>query len=689
MLRKSIITPCVKVASLVTLMLSLAFTPVYAGPAVVNSDPGLKINELLSKELTTITDNSKLDVTVYSTNTISDADAAKINDSIVKGLPGTNYISIVLNKNARRAGGTTSVNLGPDFRDYLSKDVISNDIVIPNRKRYLPDRPTEFVRAVAKDLVTTIKDKKQYKANVDFAFNTLIILIILGGLICVVVVVIRGIVSWYKDTKKEYKGIEIEKARAVELYTNILGNSSFSGYEGRTKEVVDGINDSLALLIEKFKLIEKAPTLKEALLKPNTWAAYLRELQSFMYAAKSIKTSIDNLTSSILTVKEVTKDPLGVVDKIEQERKDKEEIEYTIKLVTEKYNMYNLSYTSVLHNLYKDAQRSSTKEQVKQASKVFCDAFNQESKNIISLKRVKDGLKFIHTYLSNNTNTYYDQPISTEMVDLASEAFTASIPYLDYNNLEPLQRYLDQLTIYVEPLREADKLYDNFNTYRNELLSYVNSIKCSYVNEDIATVKQSINNVVFIKAKEYYSTYELALKTIEQEIKVLTERANKFNSRAKKINNFSEETRKNSLTFLLSKGGFVTFDNTVKQYKLEDKEALYFEELEKKRLEKERQKRLQTENTSVNAVVVNNTPTYVYVDDNLFNSSSSSNNSNTSSNDSYSNSSSSDDSYSNSNSTNDFFSDSSSSSVSFNDSSWSSSSSDDISSSSSSSDDGW
>jgi hypothetical protein len=664
--------------------------PVLAGPAVVDNTraPSLNIQSNLQTNLTKISDKAKsFDITIYSTNVVSSNNAAEMNDVLVKSLPETNYVSIVLNKSDNPfINNSVSVNVGPDFRDYLSPAEISKDIVIPNRKRYLPDRPTEFIQGVASDIVTTIINKKQYKANVDFIFNTLIIFIIIGSLLCIVFVVIRGIVSWYKDTKKEYEAIEIEKAKAVELYTNILGNSSFSGYEGRTKEVVDGINNSLALLIEKFKLIEKALTLRQALLKPNTWAAYVNELQAFMYAATSIKRSIDNLTSSILTVKEITKDPLAVVEKIEQERKDKEEIEYTIKLVTEKYNMYNLSYTSVLHNLYKDAQRSSTKEQVKQASKVFCDAFDQESKNIISLKRVKDGLKFIHTYLSNNTNTYYDQPISTEMVDLASEAFTASIAYLDYNNLEPLQRYLDQLTIYVEPLREADKLYDNFNTYRNELLLCVNSIKCSYVNEDIATVKQSLNSAVFVKTKEYYSTYKPALKTIEQEIKVLTERANKFNSRAKKINNFSEETRKNVLTFLLSKGDFVTFDSTVKQYKLEDEEALYFEELEKKRLEKERQKRLQTENTSVNAVVVNNTPTYVYVDDNLFNSSSS-NNSNTSSNDLYSNSSSSDDSYSNSNSTNDSYSDNSSSSVSFNDSSWSSSSSDDISSSSSSSDD--
>jgi hypothetical protein len=448
------------------------------------------------------------------------------------------------------------------------------------------------------------------------------------------------------------------------------------------------INNSILVLMDDYKVIQVVPSIKSILFKSDSWNVYESNLSKFKQDALAIQKSIDDFIKAVMSVGGQTKDPLAVVERIEQERKDKEEIEYTIKLVTEKYNMYNLSYTSILHNLYKDVQRSSTKQQVKQASRVFCDAFDQESKNIISLKRVKDGLKFIHTYLSNNTNTYYDQPISTEMVDLASEAFTASIPYLDYNNLEPLQRYLDQLTIYVEPLREADKLYDNFNTYRNELLLCVNSIKCSYVNEDIATVKQSLNSAVFVKTKEYYSTYEPALKTIEQEIKVLTERANKFNSRAKKINNFSEETRKNVLTFLLSKGDFVTFDSTVKQYKLEDEEALYFEELEKKRLEKERQKRLQTENTSVNAVVVNNTPTYVYVDDNLFNSSSS-NNSNTSSNDLYSNSSSSDDLYSNSNSTNDSYSDNSSSSVSFNDSSWSSSSSDDISSSSSSSDDDW
>lgn len=667
----------IKLSIPLALVLSVLLqAPVLAGPAVVDNTraPSLNIQSNLQTNLTKISDKAKsFDITIYSTNVVSSNNAAEMNDVLVKSLPGTNYVSIVLNKSDNPfINNSVSVNVGPDFRDYLSPAEISKDIVIPNRKRYLPDRPTEFIQGVASDVVTTIINKKQHKANVDFIFNTLIIFIIIGGLISIVFVVIRGIVSWYKDTKKEYEAVEIEKAKAVELYTNILGNSSFSGYEGRTKEVVDDINNSLTLLIDKFKLIEKTPTLRQALLKPITWAAYLNELQSFMYDATSIKRSIDNLTSSILTVKEVTKDPLAVVDKIEQERKDKKEIEYAIQLVTEKYNMYNLSYTSVLHNLYKDVQRSSTKEQLRQTSKAFCDAFDQESKNIISLKKVKDGLKFIHTYLSNNTNTYYNQPISTEMVKLALEAFTTSIAYLDYNNIEPFQRYLDQLTVYIEPLKEADKIYVNFNTYRNELLSYVNSIKCSYVNEDIATIKQIINNVVFIKAKDYYNTYEPALKTIEKEIKTLTEKADKFNTRAKKINNFSEETRKNVLTFLLSKGDFVTFDSTVKQYKSEDDEALYFEDLEKKRLEKERQKRQQTENTPVNVVVVNNTSSYVYVDDNLFNSSSNSNlfeDSSTSFNDSFSNSSSSNDSFSNSNSSNDSFGDSNSSNDSFSDNS--------------------
>jgi hypothetical protein len=124
--------------------------PVLAGPAVVDNTraPSLNIQSNLQTNLTKISDKAKsFDITIYSTNVVSSNNAAEMNDVLVKSLPETNYVSIVLNKSDNPfINNSVSVNVGPDFRDYLSPAEISKDIVIPNRKRYLPDRPTEFIQ---------------------------------------------------------------------------------------------------------------------------------------------------------------------------------------------------------------------------------------------------------------------------------------------------------------------------------------------------------------------------------------------------------------------------------------------------------------------------------------------------------------------------------------------------------------
>ena len=603
---------------------------------------------------------------------ISNENAARINDSLVKGLPGTNYISIVLNKNASGSGGTASVNLGPDFRDYLSKDEISNNVVIPNRKRYLPDRPTEFVKSVATDLITTINNKKNFNNTVSFAGKTILLIVVIGGLLFVLVILIKGLAKRYRLSLEIYNKTKEVLNECTEIYTKVLGSSSdLSGYEGVTLQKAELINAKVTSLIEDYKVIQTIPSIKSVLFKLESWCVYETKLSKFKEDVLAAQQSINDFTQAILKVKQQTKDPFALIEKAQQEEKDNQTMLFLVNKATEDYNKYKLLYSSELHNLYRDVQRSSNKQEAERASKAFYKVFDQESKDIIALERLKNTLKTVYDYLNNNTNTYYSEAISQDIKDSAFEAYNASISYLDYSNIQPLQQRLDQLLIYVEPLKKADKVYANFNVYKDKLHTNLNSIKCFQFNTEIATLRQSINDVVFLNAKDYERVYHLSLTKLDQEISNLSQRADKFNSRFKVIKSFSDETRKNVLTFLLDKEDYITFDTTVDKYKAEDKEVQYFQEREEKRLkeeklERERLKRQQTSNSSVNVVVVN-TPSNTYFDNDLFNSSSvSSNSSNSffedlssnsnSSNDSFNSSNSSNDSYNDSNSSNDFYS---------------------------------
>ena len=392
MLRKSI-NPCIKVASLATLILSLCISPVYAGPAVVKSDLGLQINPSLSQDLTAITNNSKLDVTVYSFNMVSDENAAKTNDNLVKTLPGTNYISIVLNKNTTGAGGTVSVNLGPDFRDYLSKEEISNNIVIPNRKKYLPDRPTEFVKSVTKDLINIINSKKQFNNNLSFVGNIILLIFIVGLNLIIILFIVKQVKNWFKRIQEEFEKAKEEKAICVDLYTSLLEKFNFSGYEGKTAIKIQSINDSLNSLITDYKLIERNPKFSEALFKPVVWAEYFNRLFWFSNKARSLINEIESLTNIMLTVKETTKDPLGVFEKIEQEKRDRDKTTSIINQVTQDYYKYKLLSTSDLHDLYKKVRVSTTKQEAEQTSNAFYSIFKTEIKNIVSLEKAKSTIK--------------------------------------------------------------------------------------------------------------------------------------------------------------------------------------------------------------------------------------------------------------------------------------------------------
>lgn len=310
-------------ASLALLLTSINVGSAYAIPATVKSDSAFNINSNLETELTKVSDGkSKLNAAIYSTNTISDTVAATINDSIVPTLPGTNYISIVLVKNPNGKGGTVSVNLGPDFKQYLTKEEISRDFVQPIRTQFLPSRPTEFVIALANSILTSIENKRSFNETSSFIGSILLYVLILIIAGFVLRLIVKSLTDHHKITKEDYDKAKEDISNCTDLYNRLLGDSSvLSGYEGRTKELADSITAHIVLLNDQFLKIKDVVAFKEAFFENALWLEYKIQLSSFKTNSEQLLTEVEMFVKRVSSVKEVTKDPMVLFYQEEEKRK--------------------------------------------------------------------------------------------------------------------------------------------------------------------------------------------------------------------------------------------------------------------------------------------------------------------------------------------------------------------------------
>lgn len=508
----------IKTASLALLLSFCVTFPVYSAPAVVNSDSQLNISSTLSPQLTRISNESGLDITFYSTNLVSDNNAAKLNDELVKTLPGTNYISIILNKGIKTTN-TISVNVGPDFREFISNEEISKNIVIPNRTKYLPAKPTQFITSVSSDLVKTVKERKDSKQFYSFLARTIIIIISASGSILLIIIVIKAVSKHSKSTRQIQEELQKEFVYCCDLYTKVLNDSSIlSGYEGLTADKANELNEKIIDLQKEYNGLQtNYSTLNYKSVFFLKHYDYRESLKVFKNKLESINSELKHFTSLLLSVKEQTKDPLGVIDQIEKREKETKYANSIKEKVESLYKSQSLLKESPIHSLYLAVKVATEPADIEAKFVAFNTAFIQETKQIISFNRVKSSLKFIYDYINNNKNLYYEYCISDEMKTLSREAYYLSINWLNYNDINYFIKSLDTLEEYLEPFYKADKLYAEFVSKKDKLIKRINNLILLDKNEKDLLFER-VYRLSFTSSSKYECNYLSELNKIERDI---------------------------------------------------------------------------------------------------------------------------------------------------------------------------
>jgi hypothetical protein len=655
------ITTCVVLSSIVMFGGS-----VLAAPAIVNRDSSLNFNDVkLQQTLTSISDKEpSLNIVFYSTNTLSPntvilPNGSKVNkavyanDNFIGSIKRPNYISLYYNKDDSNPNkGSFSANVGSDFRTLISKEDISNGIVKPNIGKYLPQDPESFIPVVAEQVVVQIKAKQQQvEADIEnkrlqvirdvaskqawdngvkvVGFGFIIVLIF-----AIVYYSIKAIVKRLNNSLQEYKKYKELLEQTYTNYSTFVEQSTYlNGYTGATAEKTKHLLDEVNRINQLYLDLKALPKFINAVLNNSIWSNYTSSLDNMSGSLSQLLSLIKQFLASIEGLSGT--DPLAEVIRLQ---KLEEEIKQYNDLLVQANKSYNsgsdYAEQSQVHILFKAVQDATNLADREAAAKAYYPIVSKEFELIKQFKQLKQSIKEVANYITNNNNTYYTKPITSVDRTWATNLLIQASNNNDYYYLDTLKSILNELNTFALEYKQQDNQHASINEIKARL---INKVNITVPTKFILIRDSLLTQVREVTLTNNYKETEQQLDRLHTKISSLIKDVSDYKSRQAKLSNYSG-TRKAELTKQLDNNNYSNFDVLIVNYNDED----------------ERVKRTSYSSSSYSS----------------YSSSPSSYSDNSSS---YSSSSSS----------------SSWSSSSSNDSSWSSSSSDDSSSSSSSSDDSW
>lgn len=718
------ITTCVVFSSIVMFSAS-----VLAAPAIVNSDPSLKFDDVkLQRVLTSISDKEpSLNVVFYSTNTFSPntvvlPDGSKINkaihanDNFIGSIKRPNYISLFYNKDLNNPNkGSFSVNVGSDFRTLISTQDISTNIVKPNISKYLPQDPEAFIPVVAEQVVVRIKAKQQQLATEienkriqvikdveskqawDSAVSFMVTMSIRILFVLIILYLVDKIVKGFKSASNEYKKYKDLLEQINVNYTQLVEQSVYlTGYTGVTAKKTKDLLDEVTRINQLYLDLKALPRFINTVLNNSTWSNYTANLTNMSGSLSQLLSLIKQFIASIEGLSGT--DPLAEVIRLQ---KLEEETKQYNNLLIQANNLYNdgseYAEQSSVHTLFKAVKDATNLVDRQVATNAYYPVVSKEYELIKQLKRLKQGTKEAANYIISNNNTYYSNldPITKEVKDWAQNLLVTASNYNNYYELSNIKTINQELDLFAIDYKQQDTQYRVTEERKSSLISKVNF---SLPSNFVPIQNRLLQQIKRITINDDYTLTEQTLDKLEIEVNALIKDVRTYNHNVNslvylvngkvpnkfekeqiellaKYNNIAPDLLNNNLESLLEEAN--SFSKKVNSYKIRHDKISNYSGTRKEELTE------QLDNNN-----------YQYFDTLIVNYNLEDNRSRSSySSLSYSSYNSSPNSYSNDSSS---YSDSSSSSSSSNwsssssdDSSWSSSSSDDSFSSSSSSDDSW